>query len=119
MKKIIVLIGLMFMFARPAYSKPNEDSCIKDMLSNISSINSGWHPIVGNSLYQVKVNKINLSIVRLYDSFANDDPAQTYVQAIFVNKNNKCKMVSIIFSSIDLREYDLENSILMLDSNRK
>jgi hypothetical protein len=93
-----VMLLVMLLFTLPV----NAQKCAKSMLSQVSDINSSWHPIVGNSTYTIRKQKATIIVLRLYDDNKTyADPETDDIQAIFVKSNGECKLVAIVFSSID------------------
>lgn len=100
MKKIGYVVSLLvLMFSLNA----NAQKCTKEMLEQVSNIDSSWRPIVGNSLYSFEKNGLSFIVIRLYDANKpNNDPEATEIQAVFVKKGKTYKLEAITFSPVDL-----------------
>lgn len=99
MKKIsYVIAAIMLMFSLNAFANP----ATRNMLEQVSNINSSWRPVVGKSLYYLHKGHKDIAIICFYDSnTSNADPEHDDVQAVFVKSKDGYKLVATAFSSID------------------
>lgn len=112
MKKLLSF-GLI-MFALLFSLNARAESCTRDMLKQVGDVNSSWKPVVGTSLYSLKLKDSTILIMLFYNqnrTYTNDgsvgmtepDPEKDDVRVVFQKKGNRCTMLFIDFyASVDL-----------------